>query len=522
MRCLYCGKQLALFRRLTGGGEFCSDAHKASYQDEFNRLALARLKQAQEKSDELRAAAPQNQLALSRRGPGDPEGPTIRSNAHWIEPKPGRGQTRKTLALAAPESQVQPDPKESDFIKEMPSPAQPSPLDAEAVELHPAEMAVAAQNPEWTPPMVLAAADPSEGELVPSTALPEAAQPAAANCDAIAPDAISSVAKTRKPDWNPPLAQMEVPAASHVESPPPLPQEHPSLTEIPAPPVFEMKTPPQSLPPMTPPQSVVLAYPSLPRIEIDPLRFAPSFEAEVEMRSQFLPFQFDFTAFLAPDFDILEPSDTPAAGLKVRPRAPLKRTDQEHVLDPPAPPMQPVRRRSAASAQALEMGMIGEIAALANPVNSLYPRSATPSETKPTEVPVEADALLPQPPAVVMPRSVIGFRASEKAAPVAVSDEQDDKRPSTLKVKLAAMATAMPPPAPAAEPPKPAARQTGTPNRVPERKPVERSTIQPQPARIMSTPRRRTVPIPSILELPQDPGEEQKSLWGALRKYLGK
>jgi hypothetical protein len=273
---------------------------------------------------------------------------------------------------------------------------------------------------------------------------------------------------------------------------------------------------------MTPPQSVVLAYPSLPRIEIDPLRFAPSFEAEVEMRSQFLPFQFDFTAFLAPDFDILEPSDTPAAGLKVRPRAPLKRTDQEHVLDPPAPPMQPVRRRSAASAQALEMGMIGEIAALANPVNSLYPRSATPSETKPTEVPVEADALLPQPPAVVMPRSVIGFRASEKAAPVAVSDEQDDKRPSTLKVKLAAMATAMPPPAPAAEPPKPAARQTGTPNRVPERKPVERSTIQPQPARIMSTPRRRTVPIPSILELPQDPGEEQKSLWGALRKYLGK
>jgi hypothetical protein len=522
MRCLYCGKQLALFRRLTGGGEFCSDAHKASYQDEFNRLALARLKQAQEKSDELRAAIPQNQLALSRRGPGDPEGPTIRSNAHWIEPKPGRGQQRKTLAIAAPEGQVQPDPKESDFIKELPSPAQPSPLGAHAVEPHPAEVAVAAQNPEWTPPVAPAAVDPVEGGLVPSTALPEAARPAPANFDAIAPEAISSVVTTTKPDWNPPLAHMEVPAASHVESPPPIPHEHPVGTDIPAPPVSEMPMPPRSLPPVAPPQSVAPTYPSLPRIEIDSLRFAPGFTAEVEMRSQFLPFHFDFTAFPAPDLDILESTGTPAPRLKDRPRATLKRTEQEHVLDPPVSPMQPVRRRSATPAQALEMGMIGEIAALANPVTSLYPRSATPSETKPTEAPVEADALLPQPPAVVMPRSVIGFRATEKAAPVAVSDEQDDKRPSTLKVKLAAMANAMPPPAPAAESPKPPGRQTVPPNRIPERKPVERSTVQPQPARIMSTPRRRTVPVPSILELPQDPGEEQKSLWGALRRYLGK
>src|SRR5579859_8098217 len=50
MRCRYCGKELALLKRLTGGGEFCSDAHKQSYQDEFNRLALSRLLQAQTKS----------------------------------------------------------------------------------------------------------------------------------------------------------------------------------------------------------------------------------------------------------------------------------------------------------------------------------------------------------------------------------------------------------------------------------------------------------------------------------------
>jgi hypothetical protein len=47
MRCRYCGKELALLKRLTGGGEFCSDAHKQSYQDEYNRLALSRLLQAQ-------------------------------------------------------------------------------------------------------------------------------------------------------------------------------------------------------------------------------------------------------------------------------------------------------------------------------------------------------------------------------------------------------------------------------------------------------------------------------------------
>src|SRR5579859_3331589 len=49
MRCLYCGKELALLRRLTGGGEFCSEGHKQSYQEEYNRLALSRLLQAQKK-----------------------------------------------------------------------------------------------------------------------------------------------------------------------------------------------------------------------------------------------------------------------------------------------------------------------------------------------------------------------------------------------------------------------------------------------------------------------------------------
>ena len=52
MRCLYCGKELALLKRLRGGGDFCSDAHKHSYQEEYNRLALSRLLQAQKKGQQ--------------------------------------------------------------------------------------------------------------------------------------------------------------------------------------------------------------------------------------------------------------------------------------------------------------------------------------------------------------------------------------------------------------------------------------------------------------------------------------
>src|ERR1700738_1105091 len=58
MRCLYCGKELALLKRLTGNGEFCSDSHKQSYQEEYNRLALSRLLQAQSRSEEVRAVTP--------------------------------------------------------------------------------------------------------------------------------------------------------------------------------------------------------------------------------------------------------------------------------------------------------------------------------------------------------------------------------------------------------------------------------------------------------------------------------
>jgi hypothetical protein len=57
MRCLYCGKELALLKRWTSGGEFCSDAHRQRYQEEYNQLALNRLLQAKPREAKPQAEA---------------------------------------------------------------------------------------------------------------------------------------------------------------------------------------------------------------------------------------------------------------------------------------------------------------------------------------------------------------------------------------------------------------------------------------------------------------------------------
>ncbi len=56
MRCLYCGKHLPFLRKLTGGGEFCSDAHRDKYHEEYNRLAVSRLVDARAKPEESKPA----------------------------------------------------------------------------------------------------------------------------------------------------------------------------------------------------------------------------------------------------------------------------------------------------------------------------------------------------------------------------------------------------------------------------------------------------------------------------------
>ncbi len=81
MRCLYCGKELALLKRWTGGGEFCSDAHRQRYQEEYNQLALNRLLQAKppadaqpSRADEVKETKPAA-TAVAARSPEPPAAP---------------------------------------------------------------------------------------------------------------------------------------------------------------------------------------------------------------------------------------------------------------------------------------------------------------------------------------------------------------------------------------------------------------------------------------------------------------
>ena len=85
MRCLYCGKELALLKRWTGGGEFCSDAHRQQYQEEYNQLALNRLLQAKPRGSETQAEAKASEAKTARQA-GD-----ARSPAPAASTKPARG-----------------------------------------------------------------------------------------------------------------------------------------------------------------------------------------------------------------------------------------------------------------------------------------------------------------------------------------------------------------------------------------------------------------------------------------------
>ena len=109
MRCLYCGKQLPLLKKLTGGGEFCSEAHRQKYQEEYNKLALSRLLQTQNADSE---APRRGELVLaSRQHPALQAGrPPLRAleapksadsplTGNWT---PGANRTQRALPPPSP------------------------------------------------------------------------------------------------------------------------------------------------------------------------------------------------------------------------------------------------------------------------------------------------------------------------------------------------------------------------------------------------------------------------------------
>src|ERR1700676_5116465 len=54
MRCLQCGKEVPMFKRLAGS-EFCSEAHRREYKEEYSQLALGRLLQSKPPETEEKA-----------------------------------------------------------------------------------------------------------------------------------------------------------------------------------------------------------------------------------------------------------------------------------------------------------------------------------------------------------------------------------------------------------------------------------------------------------------------------------
>jgi len=113
MRCLYCGKELALLKRLTGGGEFCSETHKQSYQEEYNRLALSRLLQAQSKPGDKAAA---------QKAPARPPEP-VRVSAPVAVEEPVQVEEPVMVASHVEEPEIEDTflPPEAGFSMEMPA-----------------------------------------------------------------------------------------------------------------------------------------------------------------------------------------------------------------------------------------------------------------------------------------------------------------------------------------------------------------------------------------------------------------
>jgi hypothetical protein len=133
MRCLYCGKELALLKRLRGGGEFCSDAHKHSYQEEYNRLGLSRLLQARSRADESKGAQKQPDAPVSPVAVAEPSAEEVEEVAVQVEEvavleaAPPPPPPMAPAVIAAPHEP--PPPAMAGFAMETPSiSASPEPL----------------------------------------------------------------------------------------------------------------------------------------------------------------------------------------------------------------------------------------------------------------------------------------------------------------------------------------------------------------------------------------------------------
>lgn len=163
MRCLYCGKELALFKRLRGG-EFCSDAHRQRYHEEYTQLALNRLLQANAGKEKEGEKEPAPKAGRSAEQPA-------RSPELAAPPVKGRERTARETAPAASAPSA------------ATAPAEPVRKQNSVLEAVSASPAVSTASVATKPAPVQAPAPAPSGGPDPSispTASPSASAPAAA------------------------------------------------------------------------------------------------------------------------------------------------------------------------------------------------------------------------------------------------------------------------------------------------------------------------------------------------------
>lgn len=164
MRCLYCGKELALLKRWTGGGEFCSDAHRQRYQEEYNQLALNRLLQA-------KPAEAKEELKSNTRSKSDVNSGEVKSKGKpEVKPEPRVETHPEPRTVSNPEPRREPayaaHPRQPGY--EMPAIAVADRPEVAASKRVVTAEPVVASAPVVAPPPVVAAAPVIEEAVAPA------------------------------------------------------------------------------------------------------------------------------------------------------------------------------------------------------------------------------------------------------------------------------------------------------------------------------------------------------------------
>jgi len=88
MHCLYCDRPLALLKRLTGDGEFCSKEHRKIYQREHNQLALERLLETQPGANRKAPTPPKQKVPVYVEPEPEPIPELLAPEPEVFEPEP--------------------------------------------------------------------------------------------------------------------------------------------------------------------------------------------------------------------------------------------------------------------------------------------------------------------------------------------------------------------------------------------------------------------------------------------------